>query len=68
MKDLSIGASLVWQMAAGEAVAAKHQYIEKEHIFIGICSLEKILMLSPEESGLKPQDRMNKGDVGSKAH
>jgi len=57
MHVLSVGANLAWQIAAAEAGAASHQYIEKEHIFIGICSLEKILMLSPEESGLKPQDR-----------
>ena len=43
MKDLSVGASLAWRLAAGETGAAKHQYIEKEHILIGICSLEKEL-------------------------
>jgi ATP-dependent Clp protease ATP-binding subunit ClpC len=57
MKVLSVGANLSWQIAAAEAGAANHQYIEKEHILIGIYSLEKILMLNPEESGLKPQDR-----------
>ncbi len=41
--NLSVGVNLVWQIAAEEAAAAKHQYIEKEHIFIGICSLEKVL-------------------------
>lgn len=34
------------------AAVAKFQFIEKEHLFIGICSLEKILRLSPEDSGL----------------
>ena len=57
MKGLSIGANLAWQMAAGEAAAARFQLIEKEQIFIGILSLEKLLMLNAEESGLKPQDR-----------
>lgn len=56
MKDLSVGANLVWQIAAMEAGAAKFQFIETEHIFIGIFSLEKLLILSPEESGLKPQE------------
>lgn len=39
MKELSIGARLAWQIAGAEAKVAKHQYIEKGHIFIGICSL-----------------------------
>jgi len=56
MKGLSIGTSLVWQIAATEAAAARFELIEKEHIFIGILSLEKWLMLNPEESGLKSQD------------
>ncbi|MCG2709871.1 MAG: hypothetical protein L6246_06110 [Thermodesulfovibrionales bacterium] len=55
MKDLSIGANIAWQIAAHEAAAAKFQFIEKEHLFIGICSLEKILRLSPENSGLNPE-------------
>jgi ATP-dependent Clp protease ATP-binding subunit ClpC len=56
MKELSISANLAWQIAAGEAAAANHQFIEEEHIFIGILSLEKLLMPNAEESGLKPQD------------
>ena len=55
MPDLSIGANISWQIAAHEAAAAKFQFIEKEHLFIGICSLEKILKLSPEDSGLNPE-------------
>ncbi len=55
MKNLSIGANIAWQIAAYEAAAAKFQFIEKEHLFIGICSLEKILKLSPEDSGLNPE-------------
>jgi ATP-dependent Clp protease ATP-binding subunit ClpC len=43
MKELSIGAILAWQMAAGEAAAARHQYVEKEHMVLGVCSLEKAL-------------------------
>jgi len=55
MKDLSVGADLAWRIAAMEAGAAKFQFIEIEHIFIGICSLEKILKLSPAECDLNPQ-------------
>jgi ATP-dependent Clp protease ATP-binding subunit ClpC len=42
MSEFSIGVNLAWQIAASEAAAARHQCIEKEHIFIGICSLEKV--------------------------
>ena len=43
MKRLSAGASWAWQIAAGESAAAGHQYIEKEHVMMGICSLAKVL-------------------------
>src|SRR3990167_1414763 len=52
MPTLSIAANIAWQIAAAEASAARFQFIEAEHIFIGILSLEKALLLSPEESGL----------------
>ena len=55
MKDLSVGANWAWRIAAIEAGAAKFQFIETKHIFIGICSLEKVLKLSPEDSGLNQQ-------------
>ena len=55
MGQLSVGASLAWQMADAEAGAAKHQYIEKEHLFIGILSLEKVVALGPEKAGLQTQ-------------
>ena len=47
MKDLSIGVLMAWQIAAVETAEAKHQFIEKEQILIGISSLEKSL-ISPE--------------------
>lgn len=56
MQELLIGANTAWQIAAYEAAAAKFQFIEKEHIFIGICSLEKVLSLGQEGSGLSSQD------------
>ena len=43
MKGLSAGATLAWHMAASEAGAAKHQYIEREHLMAGVLSLEKVL-------------------------
>ena len=57
MKNLSIGSSFAWQIAANEAAAGKFQFIEKEHVFIGILSLKKLLMLNPGKAGLKSQDR-----------
>lgn len=44
MKDLSAGVLVAWQIAAIESSVAKHQFIEKEQILIGICSLEKVLL------------------------
>jgi ATP-dependent Clp protease ATP-binding subunit ClpA len=41
---LSAGAQLAWQFGVSETLLAKHQYIEKEQLFIGICSLEKVLV------------------------
>ena len=43
MVRLSSGAVLAWQIAASEAVRAKYQYIDKEQLLIGICSVEKVL-------------------------
>jgi ATP-dependent Clp protease ATP-binding subunit ClpC len=43
MVALTPGASLAWQIASIEAHESRHQFIEKEHLFIGACSLEKVL-------------------------
>jgi hypothetical protein len=40
-KDLSIGVMVAWQIAAQEAVRSMSRFIEKEHMFIGACSLSK---------------------------
>lgn len=57
MKNLTISSTFAWKIAANEAAVGKFQFIEKEHVFIGILSLGKLLMLNPEKSGLKSQDR-----------
>ncbi|HPS72145.1 MAG TPA: ATP-dependent Clp protease ATP-binding subunit [Bacteroidales bacterium] len=41
MVRLSAGANLAWVIAVSETSQAKYQYIEKEQVLIGICSLEK---------------------------
>ncbi|MFX1450014.1 MAG: Clp protease N-terminal domain-containing protein [Promethearchaeota archaeon] len=56
MKDLSVGVSFAWQIAAMETGLAKYQYIEKEQILMGIFSLEKIF-ISPEfQFRINPSD------------
>lgn len=57
MTTLSIGANIAWQIASQEAVVARFQFIEPEHLFMGIFSIEKVLMLSPADSGLNQQAR-----------
>jgi len=42
MNQFSTGATFAWEIGAAEAARAKYQYIEIEHIFMGILSLEKI--------------------------
>jgi ATP-dependent Clp protease ATP-binding subunit ClpC len=41
MSGLSIGATIAWQIAVEEAAEAGHSVVEREHVVIGICSLEK---------------------------
>jgi ATP-dependent Clp protease ATP-binding subunit ClpC len=41
LKNVSIGLNIAWQIAAVEASGALHEYLKKEHMLIGICSLEK---------------------------
>ncbi len=43
MPGLSAAAGLAWRIAAGEAATARHQFIEREHLLIGLCSLHKTL-------------------------
>ena len=60
MKPLSPSIDIAWQIAAWEASTAAFQFIEKEHLVIGILSLEKVLAGKPEKAGLDRQqwDRM----------
>ncbi|UCC81078.1 MAG: ATP-dependent Clp protease ATP-binding subunit [Candidatus Zixiibacteriota bacterium] len=43
MSQLSKGTAIIWQLAAGEAADAGHEFIEREHIFIGICKAGDLL-------------------------
>src|SRR5438045_485540 len=40
----SIGAAVAWQVAATEAMRGGHDAVEPLHVFIGICSLENVLL------------------------
>ena len=42
MTELDPFAKLAWQVAAQEAAATKFEFIEPEHLLIGICSLAKL--------------------------
>ena len=56
MTELSFGAKMAWQLAAQEAAAARSEFIEPEHILIGIFSLEKVLRQA-DEARLDPTSR-----------
>jgi ATP-dependent Clp protease ATP-binding subunit ClpC len=42
LNQLSCAASTAWQFSAQEAFAGKHPFIEADHLFMGLCSLEKV--------------------------
>jgi ATP-dependent Clp protease ATP-binding subunit ClpC len=57
MVALTPGASLAWQIASMEAVESRCEFIEKEHLFIGACSLEKVL----QNDGIRLDPAIRKG-------
>lgn len=58
MMELSIASHFAWQLAVNETLYTKQKYIEKEHIFNGICSLEKVTETSTVLINLSP-DSLN---------
>jgi len=56
MTTLSFPANLAWQFSAREAAAARFEFIEPEHILIGILNLEKI---SAQDEELDSPDRQS---------
>lgn len=54
MRQLSQAVSTAWQISAVETAKAGVQFIEREHILIGLLSIEKILSIDPSE--FKDQD------------
>ncbi|MGO9611738.1 MAG: AAA family ATPase [Dissulfurispiraceae bacterium] len=51
MQNLSIGADVAWRIAAQEAAASGYKFVEKEHLFIGILSLEKVTAAGSDQLG-----------------
>lgn len=52
MKGMSAGAAIAWDIAVHEAAGLAHQYIEKEHLFIALVSLDKATTRSADELSL----------------
>lgn len=45
MPEFSIGLDYAWRNAANEAAHTQHEFIEPEHLFIGVCKLGNLLPL-----------------------
>jgi len=43
MPDFSIGLDYAWRSAANEVATTRHEFIEPEHLFIGVCKLGNLL-------------------------
>ena len=56
MKPLSPALNIVWEIAVQEAAAARSELIEKEHVFIGVFSLDKVAALPPDQLRVVPAD------------
>jgi len=56
MKSLSVGSSIAWHFAAGEAAAGNHEFIQEEHILVGILGIGKAAFLGPDKLGLSDAD------------
>jgi ATP-dependent Clp protease ATP-binding subunit ClpA len=41
----------VWRLAAGEAQHAQHEYIEPEHLFLGLCKLYDVVVSGRFQTG-----------------
>lgn len=56
MKELSVAVSTAWQIGVWETDAGKHRFLEKEHLFIGVCSLEKMVTDSEASADLSERE------------
>ncbi|MEI6073979.1 MAG: ATP-dependent Clp protease ATP-binding subunit [Verrucomicrobiota bacterium] len=55
MSNFSSGLDFAWQNAANEATHSRHEFIEPEHLFVGICKVCNLLSLKNwDELGISP--------------
>lgn len=54
MSSFSPAAALAWKVAAYEAANLNAEYLEQEHLFIGLLSLDKLLSPDPRSAGPGP--------------
>ena len=45
MPNISVGVEFAWRVAAGEATHGRHEFIQPEHLFIGVCKLGKLAQI-----------------------
>ncbi len=45
MPEFSVGLDYAWQIATNEAVNTQYEFIEPEHLFVGVCKLGNLLDL-----------------------
>ena len=58
MPDLSAGVQVAWQFAGAEAVQSRHELIEPMHLFIGVCSVEKLLQPEAQQKLQIPSEAL----------
>ena len=56
MKPLSPALNMIWNIAVHEAAAVSSEYIENEHVFIGVFSLDKVVALSCDQLRISQSD------------
>ena len=57
MPQFSTTIQIIWKIAALEADEAGHELIEKEHVMLGLCSLDKVLSSSSWMKSLEESDQ-----------
>ena len=76
MSNYTLGLDLAWQIAAAEATHAQHEFIEPEHLFIGLCKLEdfaapaqlrKLELSEPAVAALKAEIEILTGQLHAQA-
>jgi hypothetical protein len=67
MKDISIGLEFAWQIAAVEAAYGRYEFIEPEHLFIGLCKIASISQLADWGNPELPENLANAFKAESEA-